>query len=176
MSATPQPGAAATAAGTDPARHHEIVQFLYREARLMDTHAVEDWEALWTDDGVYWIPGAHAGNPDADVALVYADRAGIGRRIGRMKSSAMYAAQPRAQLARIIGNVEVELDEAGGVRVHSTFNVTEHRQRGYDTWTRTWAGRCEHRLRRVDGAWRIAFKKVYLLGSDAEIPALSFLL
>lgn len=175
MSALAQGGAVVPESLTD-ARYGEIVRFLYREARLMDTHALADWEALWTDDGVYWIPAAHDGNADADVALVYADRAGLGRRIGRMKSSAMYAGNPRAELARVVSNVEVEADDAGDVWVHSTFNVTEHRQRGYETWTRTWAGRCEYRLRRVDGAWRIAFKKVYLLGSKAEIPALSFLL
>ena len=34
----------------------------------------------------------------------------------------------------------------------------------------------EHRLRRVDGQWRIVLKKVYLLGSDTEVPAMGFVL
>ena len=33
-----------------------VEQFIFREARLQDEHAYEEWEALWTDDGVYWVP------------------------------------------------------------------------------------------------------------------------
>ena len=42
-------------------------------------------------------------------------------------------------------------------------------------WLRTWAGRSEHHLRRVHGDWRMAFKKVLLVNSDGETPALGFL-
>ncbi len=35
---------------------HEIEQFLYREARYADEHQYEHWEALWADDGIYWVP------------------------------------------------------------------------------------------------------------------------
>src|SRR5437016_2479127 len=34
----------------------EVTQFIYREARLQDDHEYDAWEALWTDDGIYWIP------------------------------------------------------------------------------------------------------------------------
>ena len=33
-----------------------ITAFIYREARFQDEHQYEAWEALWTDDGVYWVP------------------------------------------------------------------------------------------------------------------------
>ena len=35
---------------------HQIETFLYREARLMDEHAYDEWLALWTDDALYWVP------------------------------------------------------------------------------------------------------------------------
>ena len=42
----------------------DVTQFIYREARLQDEHAYSDWEALWTDDGVYWIPAnGEGGDP-----------------------------------------------------------------------------------------------------------------
>ncbi|MGG2041228.1 aromatic-ring-hydroxylating dioxygenase subunit beta [Burkholderia gladioli] len=31
-------------------------QFLYREARLLDTRAFDAWLELWTPDGMYWLP------------------------------------------------------------------------------------------------------------------------
>ena len=155
--------------------YHAITQFLYREARLLDAHAFVEWETLWTEDGVYWVPARHDGDAAHDVALVHADRAGIARRVGRMKSNAMYSGDPRPQVARVIGNVEAQ-GAGEDVQVHATFNLTEHRTRGPDTWLRTWAGRTEYRLRRVDGQWRMALKKVYLLGSDTEVPAMGFML
>ena len=33
----------------------QIEQFLFLEARLQDTHAYDDWEALWTDDAIYRV-------------------------------------------------------------------------------------------------------------------------
>jgi 3-phenylpropionate/cinnamic acid dioxygenase small subunit len=153
----------------------EIEQFLYHEARLMDEHRFEEWEALWADDGVYWVPCAHDGTPDTDVALIYADRAALTRRLLRMKSGAMYIQDPRSVLARLVGNVEIYPEGDAAARVHSTFNITEFRRRGHKTWLRTWAGRSEHHLRRVDADWKMAFKKVLLVNSDGEPPALGFL-
>ena len=34
----------------------DVEQLIYREARYQDEHAYDEWEALWTDDGVYWVP------------------------------------------------------------------------------------------------------------------------
>ena len=43
----------------------EVTQFVYREARLQDEHAYDAWEALWTDDGVYWVPAnGDGGDPE----------------------------------------------------------------------------------------------------------------
>ncbi len=153
----------------------EIEQFIYREARLMDQHRFEDWEALWTDDGVYWVPCVHDGEPDTDVAIIYADRAAITRRLSRMKSNAMFIQDPRSVVARLVGNVEIDPTGDDAALVYSSFNITEFRRRGHKTWLRTWAGRSEHQLRRQDGSWKMAFKKVLLVNSDGELPALGFL-
>ena len=33
-----------------------VEQFLFQEARLLDERLFEEWLALFSDDGVYWIP------------------------------------------------------------------------------------------------------------------------
>ena len=33
-----------------------VEQFLYREARYADECDYDAWEALWTDDALYWVP------------------------------------------------------------------------------------------------------------------------
>jgi 3-phenylpropionate/cinnamic acid dioxygenase small subunit len=36
-----------------PVDRHKVENFLYREARLMDEHAYDEWLALWADDALY---------------------------------------------------------------------------------------------------------------------------
>ncbi len=38
----------------------EVEQFLYREARYADESDYDAWEALWTDDALYWVPANSA--------------------------------------------------------------------------------------------------------------------
>src|ERR1019366_7259913 len=49
-----------------------VTAFLYKEARFQDEHQYEAWEALWTDDGVYWVPanGAHI-DPEKEMSIIY---------------------------------------------------------------------------------------------------------
>ena len=41
----------------------EIEQFLYLEARLMDEKRWDEWQALFPEEGEYWVP-ATRGQPD----------------------------------------------------------------------------------------------------------------
>src|SRR5215212_5570716 len=44
----------------------EVERFLYREARFADESDYDSWEALCTDDALYWVP---AGKDDGDDPL-----------------------------------------------------------------------------------------------------------
>ncbi|HEV7535593.1 MAG TPA: aromatic-ring-hydroxylating dioxygenase subunit beta, partial [Acidimicrobiia bacterium] len=59
----------------------------------------------------------------------------------------------------------------GDFVVGANFFVYESRDRG----TTIWAGRTEYRLRRVDGSWRMAGKKVMLVDNDRALSTLAFL-
>src|SRR5262249_52324659 len=37
-------------------RQHEVEQFLYDEAALLDAHRYEDWLALFAEDATYFVP------------------------------------------------------------------------------------------------------------------------
>jgi len=78
-------------------------QFLYREARLADEHDYDGWEALWTDDGIYWIPagGASAEDPDTqDVHRLRTNRSRIALRVAQLKErQATLAGPPPVQRA-----------------------------------------------------------------------------
>lgn len=153
--------------------HHATEQFLYREARLMDTHAYEEWLALWARDAHYWIP-CNADDYDASrhVSLVNEDRAGLEDRVRRLRSGAHYAQDPPSRLSRVVSNVELDPSPGPDVLVvHSTFNLSAHRRGRLDVV----AGRVTHRLVREDGAVRIAAKKVVLVDNDDTILNLTYL-
>src|SRR6266851_3195383 len=52
-----------------------VTAFIYQEARFQDEHQYEAWEALWTDDGVYWVP-ANGGDIDheKEMSIIYDNR------------------------------------------------------------------------------------------------------
>ena len=151
----------------------EIEQFLYREARLADDHEYDGWEALWTDDGVYWIPAnGEGGDPALVMSIVYDNRSRIALRIKQLNTGKRHSQQPRSRLRRLISNVELLGVE--GEQVHVTANalVFESTLRGDLIWT----SRNEYRLRRIDGVFRMAYKKVILVNNDRALYSLSFLI
>ena len=151
----------------------EIEQFLYREARLADDHEYDGWEALWTDDGVYWIPAnGEGGDPALVMSIVYDNRSRIALRIKQLNTGKRHSQQPRSRLRRLISNVELLGVE--GEQVHVTANalVFESTLRGDLIWT----SRNEYRLRRIDGEFRMAYKKVILVNNDRALYSLSFLI
>ena len=152
--------------------HREIESFLYREARLLDEHRYDDWESLWTDDAVYWVPCNEDDNdPQLHVSIIYDDRGCIRRRLDRLKSGTAWAQDPKSRMRRVVSNIETE-NGAGDLTVHSNFSLSEFRS-GVQT---TWVGRTVHRLREENGALKMSYKKVMLINNDAELPILVFLI
>jgi 3-phenylpropionate/cinnamic acid dioxygenase small subunit len=154
-------------------RYHGIAQFLYREARLQDEHRYEEWESLWTDDAVYWVPanGEYI-DPERDMSILYDNRSRIGLRIRQFLTGKRYSQLPTSRLRRVIGNIEVLGDEDGGTRVTANMLLYESHRRGQILW----AARNEYLLRQVDGQWRLAFKKVALVNNDAALTTMAFLI
>jgi 3-phenylpropionate/cinnamic acid dioxygenase small subunit len=152
----------------------EVEQFLFLESRLADDGDYDGWEALWTDDGVYWIPANGDDiDPATQMSIIFDNRSRIALRIRQLKNDKRHAQNPRSRLRRILGNIEI-LDsdsDDGDVVVGANFFIYESRDRG----TTIWAGRNEYRLRRVDGAWRMVRKKVMLVDNDRALSTLAFL-
>ncbi len=153
-------------------RLNEVTQFIYREARLQDDHAYADWEALWTDDGVYWVPANGEDiDPETQMSIIYDNRSRIALRIGQLHTGKRHTQLPRSRLRRVVSNVE--MIEAGDdeMRVRANAMIFEANSRGETVW----ATRNEYTLRRLEGALRMARKKVVLANNDSALYSLSFL-
>ena len=154
-------------------RHHRICQFLYREARLQDEHRFDEWEALWTDDAIYWVPAnGEAGDPEQCMSILYDNRSRIALRIRQYHTGKRFSQSPPSRLRRVIANVEVLGDEATGTRVAANMLLFENSRRGETPW----AARNEYLLRQTDGQWWLVYKKVALVNNDSALKTMAFLI
>jgi len=158
------------------AEYRAAVEFLYREARLADEARYAEWLALWTDDGVYWVPATidPDADPDRHLSHIYDNRARLDTRVNLLQSGHRYSQEPASLMRRLVSNVEVAR-EGGELVAESNFILAELAvQAGHEMhW---WAGRATHRLRRVGDELRMSRKKVVLVNAAEPLPNLSFLI
>lgn len=135
--------------------------FLFAEARLLDDWKLNDWAALFTDDGEYLVPPLDA--PDAEPSdslfLVLDDRHRLAERAKRLLKKQAHAEYPHARLRRLVGNVLVESCENGRARVSCNFVVYRSRAGG----TEVFPGHSRYDLvLGIDGDIRIRSKRAVI--------------
>ncbi|MCB0962454.1 MAG: aromatic-ring-hydroxylating dioxygenase subunit beta [Acidimicrobiales bacterium] len=147
------------------ARHHEVAQWLYREARLLDERRYTEWLDLWTDHATYVVPttrvnaqGGLRSAGDGELHLLRTGKDVLRLRIEKLRAGNAWAEEPPSQTVRTISNIEVS-PELEGLLVRS--NVVLHRVR-YTDDTEVHAASRADRLVSVDGAWRLAERRVRL--------------
>jgi len=150
-----------------------VADFLYLEARLADEGRYDEWESLWTDDALYWVPaGGDDPDPQRQLSFVYDNRARIASRVRQLRSGTHHTQVPPSRQRRLIANIEVLDGSAEEVTVGSNFLLAEYR-RGTIT---LWSGRTVHKLRPAEGGYQLAYKKVLLVNNTGDIPTMSFLI
>ena len=159
------------------AERQAAVAFLYLEARLADEGRYAEWLALWTDDGVYWVPASTdpAVDPDTHISHIYDNRARLDTRVRMLQTGHRLSQEPASRMRRLISNVEMAHGEGGELVAESNFILGElAMQAGRELhW---WVGRTTHRLRMVDGRLRMSGKKVVLVNAAEPLPNLAFLI
>jgi 3-phenylpropionate/cinnamic acid dioxygenase small subunit len=146
----------------------EIEQFLYQEARLLDSGLFHEWLALFTDDVKYWMPAREnlpaAVKPVDEGDLAYAlydeDLASLTLRVRRLDTGLARVEEPRSITRHMVSNVLVDdRDGDNAVKVDSNFLVFQLRHGQHESF---FVGRREDVLRRVDSDWKIAKRKIHL--------------
>lgn len=151
----------------------DVTQFVYHEARLQDEHRYDDWESLWTDDGVYWVPAnGDGGDPEKVMSIIYDNRSRIALRIRQFHTGKRFSQTPQSRLRRLISNIEVLEDDGRELCVGSNVLIFENQTRGDVLW----AARTEYRLRRMDGQLRMARKTVTLVNNQDALYSMAFLI
>ncbi len=148
-------------------------QFLYQEARLLDTQRYEEWLALFTDDATYWVPLEQGQkDPYETSSIIHDDRTLLELRVKQLRHPRAHARQPLARTVHQVTNV-VQLGKANGeLHIGSTLTVVEFRNEKQ----RLYGALVEHRLRPQGDTFRIAHKRVDLVNSEGELDGIAILL
>ena len=159
------------------AEYRAVEAFLYKEARFADEARYADWEALWADEAVYWVPATTDPevDPNTRISHIYDNRQRIATRIKLLQSGHRYSQEPASSMRRLISNIEVEKNENGEFVVGSNFLLIELSIQAKHE-THVWAGRTTHTLRWVDAELRLSRKKVVLVNAAEPLPNMSFLI
>jgi 3-phenylpropionate/cinnamic acid dioxygenase small subunit len=152
----------------------EVEDFLYREADLLDERRYEEWLDLFTEDAHYWMPlrrNVPRDKPEREFTRQGADanwfdegKDTLRRRVRQILTGAHWAEEPPSRICHIISNIQLVPDAPSGsapseVEVRSRFIVYRNRM---ETETDFLVGKREDLLRREDGDWRIARRKIVL--------------
>jgi benzoate/toluate 1,2-dioxygenase beta subunit len=149
----------------------KVDEFLYHEARLLDTGQLEAWLELFTDDATYWLPlERDQKDPLETSSIIHDDRTLLGLRVKQARHPRAHARLPLARTVHQVGNIMVE-DGKDEVRVSSTLQVVEFRNEKQ----RLYGALVEHRLRRMNGSFKIAHKRVDLVNSEGELDGIAIL-
>jgi benzoate/toluate 1,2-dioxygenase beta subunit len=147
----------------------DITAFLAHEAALLDEQRFEEWLALFTADGTYWVPAApDQPDPLDHVSLFYEDRSLMRMRILRLRHPQAHAMAIPIRTSRIVANVVRASEEGDATIARARFQLVE----AQGERQRLFAGSYTHRLVRDAGGFRIRQKRVDLVNCDAEHEAI----
>jgi len=144
----------------------DLIDFVYREARLIDQHRFDEWLELFADDGIYWMP-LEWGQTDARLtaSLMYEDKLLLGIRVERLRGNRTFSQKPKSRCHHLIQQPQIESrdDKANQYVTWTPMHYVETRldeQTLYAAWA-------THTLSVEDGRLRIKLKRVDLVNCDA---------
>jgi 3-phenylpropionate/cinnamic acid dioxygenase small subunit len=158
----------------------EVEQFLYREARLLDERRFREWLDLFTDDVRYWMGARSNRYPrtskaisilspnryveddhtrDDELSIFDESKETLSGRVARLETGMAWAEDPPSRTRHLITNIAVAGDAGAELTVHSNFIVYRSRA---ETEQDFYVGARQDLLRRVDGALKIARRKMTL--------------
>jgi len=152
----------------------EIEDFLYHEAELLDERRYEEWLDLLCEDIRYYMPmrrNVKFGELDREFTREGQDinwfdegKDTLTRRVKQILTGVHWAEEPLSRICHIVSNVQVleTIPSASGpteVKIKSRFLVYRNR---VETETDILVGKREDLLRKEDGDWKVAQRKIIL--------------
>jgi biphenyl 2,3-dioxygenase subunit beta len=149
-------------------RQHEVEQFLYYEAALLDRRDFATWLELFTDDALYFMPIRRTRmTRDLDreftqpheMAWFNDSKMQLAGRVAKLNTGRSWSEDPPSRTRHLVTNVRVVEDREGELVVHSNFHLYRTRLKSEED---NWIGSRHDTLRRTEDGFQIAGRNVYL--------------
>jgi 3-phenylpropionate/cinnamic acid dioxygenase small subunit len=147
---------------------HQVEQFLYDEAALLDARRLRDWLALLTDDIHYWMPVRRTVTisdidleftKPGDVAFFDDDRDLLEMRVKKLESGSAWAEDPPSRSRHFVSNVRILEVAEDEITVEVCFHLCRSR---LEAEADAWFGRRQDVLRIAGDGFRIAKRHIFL--------------
>ncbi len=147
---------------------HEVEQFLYAEAALLDARRYREWLGLLADDIHYWMPIRRTVTVSdldmeltkpGDMAYFDDDRAFLEMRVKKLEAGSAWSEDPPSRSRHFVSNVRILSVEAEEITVEVCFHLYRTR---LNTEVGSWVGRRTDLLRRTGDGFRLARRHIYL--------------
>lgn len=144
---------------------HDVEQFLYAQAQLLDDKDWQGWIDLFTPDGTYWMPPNRSYKTwDGQPAIFAEDKNLMQVRMGRVLHPDAWSQRPQWGTNHVVSNVVIrKVAKSGDVEVTSRFHMLEMRRDD----VRHFAGSYLHQLKKVKGGYRIKLQRVDMTNAEA---------
>ena len=152
-----------------PELQHEIEQFYYVEAALLDDGDFHGWLAILAEDIHYWMPTRYNRtrreraldtSRENELAFFDDDKASLAMRVKRLDTGMAWAEDPPSRTRHLVTNVQIRPRQAAG-EYDATSAFLLYRTR-LETDLNIFAGRREDVLRKTADGWQIARRKIIL--------------
>jgi 3-phenylpropionate/cinnamic acid dioxygenase small subunit len=163
--------------------YFECIEFLNREAELLDDINLQEWLDLLTEDIEYLVPRRvtrerGSGRSEfSEEGFLYRDDYGtLSTRVKRFENEYAWAENPPTRTRRFVSNVRPEPLSAEDDDVMVKSNLMLYRDQGDTTAYDLIVGEREDRLRRIDGELKLSKRTVFLDQTVLNTQNLSFFL
>jgi biphenyl 2,3-dioxygenase beta subunit len=149
-------------------RQHEVEQFLYDEAALLDAHRYDDWLGLFADDATYFVPIRRTRMARelereftirGEMAFFDDTKPMLAGRVAKLRTGRLWSEDPPSHTRRLVTNVRVVADDGTELVVESNFLLYRTRLSSNED---SWFGSRRDTLRRAGTSFRIAARTVFL--------------
>ena len=148
----------------DATLQHEVEQFLYHEAALLDARRFDEWLKLFTDDATYLSPivpihqTPRAVPLEEGLGIFNEDRRFLELRIKRLGTRYAHAEQPPSRTRHLLSNVRISAAEnVKKLEVAANFIVFQSRLENTEAF---FVGAREDILVRAGTGWQIACRRI----------------
>lgn len=147
---------------------HQVEQFLYQEAALLDAREYRQWLSLIAEDIHYWMPIRRTVTLSdidreftkiGDMAFFDDSQEMLEMRVKKLEAGSAWSEDPPSRSRHFVTNVRVVGIEGDTIEVESCFYLYRTR---LNTEVDVWTGRRVETLRRNGESFLLAKRHIYL--------------